>query len=96
MTDSFNIVTGVLLGGILIPFLLINHLDYVVWMSEDLMKENCFPKKANTWYLKENIMDSDYADDLVLQKKTEFMCSKQDGAISTLNGKILKLVDHFS
>ena len=27
--------------------------------------------------------------------KTEFMCLKQDGAISALNGKPLKLVDHF-
>ena len=28
--------------------------------------------------------------------KTKFMCFKQDGAISTLNGKPLKLLDHFT
>ena len=28
--------------------------------------------------------------------KVEFMCFKQDGVISSLNGKLLKLADQFS
>ena len=59
----------------------------------------------------ETIMDADKADDqvplinstakawsrlYVNSDKTEFMCLKKDGAISALNGKLLKLVDHFT
>ena len=44
-TDFFDIVAGVLQGDTLASFLLIICLDYVIWMSIDLLKENCLTKK---------------------------------------------------
>ena len=41
-TDYFNIVTGVLRGDTLAPYLFIIYLDYVLRISIDLMKENGF------------------------------------------------------
>ena len=41
-TDFFDTVAGVLQGDILAPYLFIICLDYVLWMSIDLMKENSF------------------------------------------------------
>ena len=43
--DFFDIVIGVLQGDILVPHLFIIHLDYVLQMSIDLMKENGFTLK---------------------------------------------------
>ena len=40
--DSFDIVTGVLLGDTLATYLSIIYLDYVLRMFIDLMKENNF------------------------------------------------------
>ena len=39
-TDYLNIVAGVLQGDTLAPYLFIICLDYVLWMSIDLMKGN--------------------------------------------------------
>ena len=43
--DFFDIVAGVLQGDTLAPYLFIIYLDYVLWMSIDLMKENGFTLK---------------------------------------------------
>ena len=44
-TDFFDIVSGVLQGHTLAPYLLIIYQDYILQMSIDLMKENRFYKK---------------------------------------------------
>ena len=44
-TDFFNIVTGVLQGDTLAPFLFIISLDYVLQISIDLKKEKGFHSK---------------------------------------------------
>ena len=43
--DFFNIVTGVLQGDTLEPYLFIICLDYVLWISINLIKENGFRLK---------------------------------------------------
>ena len=60
--DIDYIVTGVLEGDTLAPFLYIIYLDYVLWTSTDLMKENGLtPKKARSKeYLTETIIDANY------------------------------------
>ena len=47
-TDYFDIVAGVLKGDRLTPYLFIICLDYVLQMSIDLMKENCFTLVKDT------------------------------------------------
>ena len=60
-----DIVAGVLQGNTLAPYLLIICLDYILWMSIDLMKENGFTlKKAQT------ITDTDHANDKALLANT--------------------------
>ena len=41
-TNFFNIVAGVLQGDTLAPYLFIICLDYILWISVDLIKENSF------------------------------------------------------
>ena len=71
-TDFFDIVTGVLQGDTLAPYLFIICLIYVLWISIDLMKENSLTlekarsKQYPTW----TIMDVDYADDIALLANT--------------------------
>ena len=43
--DFFNIVIGVLRGDTLGPYLFILCLDYILWTSIDLIKENDYIKK---------------------------------------------------
>ena len=43
--DFFDIVTGVLQGDTLAPYMFIIYLDYVLNMSIDLIKENGFTLK---------------------------------------------------
>ena len=71
-TDFFDIVAGVLQGDTLTPYLFIICLDYVLWISIDLMKENGFTlKKAKSrWYPAETVMDIDYIDDIVFLANT--------------------------
>ena len=71
-TDFFDMVTGVLQGDTLVPYLFIICLDYVLWTSIDLMKENGIiltkvrHKRHPAW----TIMDADYADDIALLANT--------------------------
>ena len=44
-TDFFDIVAGVLLEDTLAPYLFIICLDYVLWVSMDLMKKMAFHEK---------------------------------------------------
>ena len=64
-TNFFNIVTGVLQGNTLAPYLC---LDNVLWISIDLIKENDFimTKIRRRWYPAETIREADYTDDLLL------------------------------
>ena len=66
-TDFFNIVAGILQGDKLVPCLLKIYLDYALWTSIDLIKENGFTIKMtrSKWYALENMSDADYIDDLV-------------------------------
>ena len=120
--DFFGIVTVVLQGDTLTPYLFILCLHYVLGMSIDLIKENGFilKKARSKQYPAKTITDTDYANDLALlantptqveslphsleqaagsidlymnANKTEFVCFKQKGTISTLSGKPLKLAD---
>ena len=60
-TDYFDIVTGVLQGDTLAPYLFIICLDYVFQTSIDLMKENDFMliKERSRRYHAQTIMDAD-------------------------------------
>ena len=70
-TDFFNIVTGVLQGDILAPYLFVICLNYVLWISIDLIKENSLTLKTRSrWYPAETMTDADYANDLVLLANT--------------------------
>ena len=67
-TDYFDIVAGVLQGDTLAPYLFIICLDYVLRTSIDKIKENSFEltKKRNKRYPAKTIIDTDYADDIVI------------------------------
>ena len=71
-TNFFDIVTGVLQGDTLAPYLFIICLDYVLCMSRELMKENGFTleKARSRWYFVQTVMDADYAEDIVLLANT--------------------------
>ena len=71
-TDFFDIVAGVLQKDMLAPYLLIICLDYVLWTSIDLMKENGFTlaKARSRWYKVWTIADTDYDDNIVLLANT--------------------------
>ena len=67
-TDFFDIVSSILQGDTLAAYLFVTCLDYVLWTSIDLIKENGF-----TWnrrYLAETITDADDSDDLALLANT--------------------------
>ena len=67
-TDFFDIVAGMLQGDTLAPYLFIICLDYILWASIDLMKENglTLEKTRNRRYLAQTITDTDYTDDIAL------------------------------
>ena len=67
-TEYFDIVTGVLQGDTLAPYLFIICLDYVLRTSIDKIRENGFEltKKRS----KKTITDADNADDLALLANT--------------------------
>ena len=56
-TDVFDIVTGVLQGDTLAPHQFIICLDYVLWASIDLLKENGFILKKSK---KQTILRTNY------------------------------------
>ena len=67
-TGFFNIVTRVLPGDILVPYLFVLCLNYVFRMSINLIKESIFTLKT-VWsrqYPTETMIDADDADDLEL------------------------------
>ena len=67
-TNFFDISIGVMQGDTLAPYLFIIYLDYVLWTSIELMKENGLTliKSRSRQYLTETITDADYTDDQVL------------------------------
>ena len=67
-TDFFDIVSGVLQGDTLAPYLFIIFLDYVLRTSIDKIKENGFEltKKRSRRYPAKTITDADHADDIVI------------------------------
>ena len=71
-TYYFNIAAGVLQGDTWAPYLFIIHLDYVLWMSTEKMKENGFKltKERSKRYPAQTITDADYADDIALLANT--------------------------
>ena len=70
-TDYFDIVTGVLLGDTLAPYLFIIYLDYVLRTSIDKIKDNDFKLiKERRRYPAQTITDADYADDNASGKYT--------------------------
>ena len=64
-TKFFDIVTGVLHGHKLAPYLFTHCLEYVLWALIDLMKQNCFTlKKSRSRRYTTDIMtdaENDYA-----------------------------------
>ena len=71
-TDNFDIVAGVLKWVALTPYLFIIFPDYVLRTSIDLMKENGFKlaEERSRRYPAQTIMDTDYADNIVLLVNT--------------------------
>ena len=71
-TDYFDIVTGVLQGDTLAPYLFIICLDYMLRTCIDKMKENGFKltKKRSRRFPAQTIMDADYADDIAVLENT--------------------------
>ena len=65
-TEFFNIVTRVLQGDTFAPYLFMICLDYILWMSIYLLKENCSMQKKSRsrQYPAETITDAAYTDDL--------------------------------
>ena len=68
-TDYFDIVTCVLQGNTLAPYLFIICLEYILRMSVDLMKENGFKlaKERSRRYPTQTIKDADNTNDITLQ-----------------------------
>ena len=64
----FDIVVGVVRGDALTPYLFIICLDYMLWTSIDLMKENSFKlaKEKSRRYPAQIITDTDYDNDIAL------------------------------
>ena len=71
-TDYFDIVAGVLQGGMLAPYLFIICLDYILRTLIDNIRENGFEltKKRSRRYPAKTITDADYADDIALWANT--------------------------
>ena len=72
-TEYFDIVTGVLQGDTLAPYLFIMRLDYVLRTLIDKIKENGFEltKKRSSRYPAKTITDADYVDDSDSGKYTQ-------------------------
>ena len=66
--DYFDIVTGVQQGNTFAAYLFIISLDYGLWKSIDLMKENGFKleKERSSRYPAQAITDVDYVDNIAL------------------------------
>ena len=71
-TDYFDIVSGLLQGDTLSPFLFIICLDYVLKTSIDKMKDYGFKlaKERSRRYPAQTITDADNADDMALLANT--------------------------
>ena len=73
-TEYFNIVTGVLQGDTLVPYLFIICLDYVFRTSIDKIRENGFEltKKRSRRYPAKTITDADadYVDNIAILANT--------------------------
>ena len=71
-TEYFDIVTAVLQGDTLAPYLFIICLDYLLRTSIDKIKDNGFnlAKERSRRYPAHTIMDADYADDIVILETT--------------------------
>ena len=71
-TNFFDIITKVLQRNTLTSYLFIICMDYILWTSIDLIKENGFMlKKARSrQHPAETITYTDYTDDLVLLVNT--------------------------
>ena len=71
-TEYFDIVTGVLQGDTLAPYLFIICLDYLFRALIDKIRENGFEltKKRSRRYPAETITDADYTDDIALLANT--------------------------
>ena len=71
-TEYFNIVTGVLQGDTLVPYLFIICLDYVLRTSIDKISENGFEltKKRSRRHPAKTITDVDYPDDIAILENT--------------------------
>ena len=71
-TEYFDIVSGVLQGDTLAPYLFIISLDYVLRTSIDKIRENGFDltKKRSKRCPAKTITDADYADDIALRGNT--------------------------
>ena len=72
VTEYFDIVTGVLQGDTLAPYLFIICQDYVLRTSIDKIRENGFEltKKRSRRYPAKAITDADYADNIALLANT--------------------------
>ena len=71
-TEYFDIVSVVLQGNMLAPYLFIICLDYVLRASIDKIRENGFEltKKRSRRYPAKIITDADYADDIAILANT--------------------------
>ena len=71
-TEYFDIVTGVLQGDTLAPYLFIICLDYELRTPIDKIRENGFEltKKRSRRYPAKTITDADYADDIAILANT--------------------------
>ena len=72
--DTNFFVAGILQGdNTLAPYLFIIFLDYVLWIFEDLIKENgsSSKKTSSRRYPAENMTEADYADDQALVTNTQ-------------------------
>ena len=71
-TDYLGIVTGVLQGHALVPYLFIICLDDMLRSSIDLIKENLFKlaKERSRRYPAQTMTDVDHIDDIVLLANT--------------------------
>ena len=69
-TDYFDMVTGMLLGDALAPYLFTICLDYGLRMSIDLQKGLKLAKERSRRYPTQTITDADYADDIALLANT--------------------------